>query len=190
MSSKRWRLRTVRCRNPECRLLFSHEEVRDGLFYEGINLCARCWVYDLLDKEKIIVGACFGVSYQGGSEICRGCKLNPACRIELIDKALENPDIGIQDRKTRPSYVDYLVRVLRMIGRPMHVLDLVPLVIHLSGRKYKMTRNWRDVVRGRLNESEQAISLGDGFYVWIGYHNPGKEPRYAIRSIPTPSKKT
>lgn len=140
------------------------------MFFWKEKKCIRCWVYELSSQGKIEVPACFGKLYLGDGG-CGSCSLREACRIDLFDRALASPDVGLQqDLQGEPSFVDYVHRVLRMAGKPLHIQDLAPLLMELSHGKFQpeVDKSYR-MLWSTLLRAKQVVSLGDGFFVWSGY---------------------
>ena len=160
--------RVYKCR--ECSLLFTPEDARAGVYRIDSRTCVRCFVRSRAESLDVVLPDCFGVSYDGSNSLCsERCTVRSACLIELSEGVYsEKPFAERQGR--RQTYRSHLVRILRAIGRPAHVLDIAPVLERETGGKFKVdpTGCWIENLKRVCKTAPEVIALGSQFYVWEG----------------------
>lgn len=173
------------CKN--CGLIFLPEE---ELRYDThMSWCVRCIVVrDAAENRIKPLPNCFGRSYNGAMLECvRLCKVSQACIIQTGEtRSIEwSLDIERIRRKgtfrTGGTVISYAVRLLKAMGRPMHLRDIAPLLKKTSGGKFDLYAErtawtaacrWQSTLRGWLSRNCDVVTLGDDFFVWLGAWNP------------------
>lgn len=170
-----------RYRCQHCQLYFLTEEVDLGRFNPEKGLCARCLVYE--KRDEIEIPPCFGKSYNGSNELCtKICGVQTGCMIHFADGRItdwelpfreEEEQLFYSEKRTFLSYKHDFIRLMRLIGKPMHVTDVAPLLNKFSGGRYNFLQPYN---RARLQtiakQSHQLVALQDCFFVWRGVWDP------------------
>ena len=163
----------------ECGLILLEEESHLGRFSRQRGLCARCIVHEKEDKGEIEPPDCFGKAYDAQNFLCTDrCTLNQACLIQFTDSKTLRWEWEEHAKRPRKAggFVYLCSRILRLVGRVLHVYDLAPLVESLSGGDYKIDNDpeYRLLTK-KLRRRDDIAYLGDGFYIWFGYLNADNE---------------
>lgn len=158
-----------------CGLVFMEEEYHIGRFSISRNMCARCVVHEKEEKGEIQIPACFGISYDAGQFLCTDrCTLNQACLIQFLDKNTVRWDLEdyLMNPRREDSYKYICSRVLKLVGRAMHIFDLAPILETLTEGAYCI-ENDPDChkLTQKLRRRDEIHYLGDGLYVWFLYWN-------------------
>jgi len=156
-----------KCR--ECLLIFTAEDAREGLFVLEDRSCIRCKANARMHELGVSPPSCFGVSYNPSNFLCSSkCGLKKACRIENVENVYDSRPISIP-RGKHQTLASHMARILRAVGKPVHVDDIAPTLERESGGRYKVFPGINNHLLRRYCQTHmEIISLGDGFYVWSG----------------------
>jgi len=67
------------------------------------------------------------------------------------------------------TQTDFSVRLLRMLGEPIHIKDMGPLLARMShGRFTAKGTTWPNQLHRILRNTSSVINIGAGYYVWVG----------------------
>lgn len=160
--------RPHRCR--ECHLIFTAEDAREGLFFASEKICVRCKSIERMNALNLPLPDCFGVSYDGGNDLCaRRCQLRRACRIQISDAIFREKPYHEKVNK-RQTYRSHLIRIFRALGRPAHLHDIAPTMERETMGDFKMDPEgiWEIKLRRACTVAPELIALGGNFFVWEG----------------------
>jgi len=172
----------------QCFLVFLAEEIPHR-FDDSAMLCARC----ALRKESpaFIGPPCFGKRYSGGSEACSNvCSLKEPCLIQTTDGhaikwSLEADRIHRRSTNGGLPLIQQTIRIIRSFGGPIHLLDIAPLLQKITNYRFTMQANkmWIKKISIQLRRSRDIVTLGDGYFMWMGLWQPEMEGRAGCDSM-------
>lgn len=175
-----------------CGLIFLPEEISTR-YDLAQRWCVRCV---LLNKNVAIDGMelpkCFGKLYDGAAPACtRVCQVTQPCLIQFVDDRSIDWSLSIERRGVRYSKGRiplslHAIRILKAAGRPMHIIDLCPLVHKASKGRLNLGHkksSWHPHLRSRLVRSPDVVALGNDFFIWIGCWNPNMGGQVGYQGI-------
>lgn len=162
-----------------CYLMFLYEEIPHR-FDNHKMLCARC----ALQKEHPGVEnpVCFGKRFDSGSEACANiCSLKEPCLIQTLDDRSIAWSLDV-DRVRRSvdgglPNIQQAIRIIRSFGGPLHLRDLAPILHKIAYPKFQRRNvsRWLKTISVQLRRSRDVVTLGDGYFMWIGLWQPEME---------------
>lgn len=168
-----------------CGLIFIPEETPHR-FNPTRNKCVRCILDKKQEKDPIALPPCYGVKYDGASAACvQICEVSQECLIQMIDTRSVDMALDLDSMHKRRhgqtnSYNYHAVRILRSVGRPMHLIDLIPIVEKLSESR-GVPRERR--LRRAMVKSPDIVCLGDNFFCWVGIWDSSSGGQVGYRDI-------
>lgn len=197
-----------RCRS--CSNYFTALDQKAGLFHFKTKTCERCTLLQKMEKdESIVLPSCFGESYDGMSLLCtKTCKVRNACIISFIEHAFKKREKDYTEDQERqinlPQTIVYrnkrvkeknvitmqslFRRLLKSIGRPIHLMDLAPSIAMYypqnSERQNCFSKSMYVYLRSCLNKSKDVVSLGQDLFVHRDYWNPAMGGKINRGSLP------
>ena len=167
--------RDERLQCKSCSLLFLAEESALKRFSRSHHKCARCVAVERSDNGALELPRCFGKSYDNVNKLCSElCTLKQACIIQFADGKITNWKLNDYQRSNRkPTFRVELVRILRVAQQPLHIRDLMALLSKVTIGRISYNRpDWRTAIAQTLQQSDQVVSLGHSYYIWLGIWNP------------------
>lgn len=157
-----------------CNLVFLSEESALNRVSISKQKCARCVA---VEREGLVLPTCFGKSYDNANSLCsKICTLKQACIIQFSDGKISNWKLRGGERlskRKKPASKVELVRILRVAQQPLHVRDLMALLAKVTvGNLTHSREDWKQALIRDLRSSDQIVSLGDGYFMWLGIWNP------------------
>jgi hypothetical protein len=184
--------RRYRCQH--CNLYFLYEEVDMQRFSPDKGLCARCLVYE--KRFDFDIPPCFGKSYNGTNPLCmKVCAIQPGCLIHFADGKVTDWELEFRKEERRmhyngrfhTSYRRDMVRLLRLIGKAIHIQDLVPLLSKFSGGRFNPVHpNNAARLLTLVRDTHQIVSLEGGYFIWRGVWDPDVHTGLPIKHKPKP----
>lgn len=154
----------------ECGLFFTPEDAREGRFVSKRGTCIRCLTVSYFDAQGAALPSCYGISYDGANMLCASkCNLRQACLIELSESSyVARP--YLERHNKQQTYRSHVIRILKALGRPCHLLDLAPVLERETKKRFHMdpTSCWLEKIKRVCYTAPEIISLGENFFVWEG----------------------
>ena len=184
-----------RCKG--CQLYFMVEEIELKRYSPKTQLCARCYVEKEQQLGRIEPPKCYGISYNGADRMCtKLCGLQPACLIQFADGRVSDwkmYTLPAENASTTGKnwWSRDLIRLMRLVGQPLHYMDIGPLLAKYSRGRFDITYvDWKRELQGRMTNLPGLVDLGSGFHIWIGAWDPETQEGIPGYKVPRQAHKT